>query len=412
MRLGARLLAAVLLVAFGTACNERLTAPVECPASCPGGQAEVFDTVVTPISGLDSSFVGFLPQGAGTSLLASNGLPAADARAVIRFTPRPATVRVGETDVGYTVDSVALSTVVVARDTTVHGLTVLFYRLPASVDSTVTFDAVEAALTAENLLGSVPVPDGVPFDTVRLVLRGPEAGRVAIPDVDNGMLAIAVSIQAPAPTGIRIASGGAGSGAPQFLSYVTAMTPDAVKPSPLATDVAFNTFLVRDPVVLDPNLLVVGGAPAARALIRFDVPPRILDSATIIRATLELIPAAPILGLPGDSVVLEARAVLADLGAKSPVNRDPARPATPVTIFPAAGDTVRLEITPIVRAFWQADAVPFPSAVFLSLRQPEGQLPGQEGSRFTVPVFGSTRSAMGQPRLRITYSLPFPFESP
>ena len=60
-------------------------------------------------------------------------------------------------------------------------------------------------------------------------------------------------------------------------------------------------------------------------------------------------------------------------------------------------------MTPIVRV-WQA-ATERPEAVFLSL------LP--EAASFSRPVFGSTRSgSVGPPRLRITYSKPFPFETP
>ena len=41
-----------------------------------------------------------------------------------------------------------------------------------------------------------------------------------------------------------------------------------------------------------------------------------------MRATLELIPRSPMLGLPGDPALLQAKALLADLGAKSPVTTD------------------------------------------------------------------------------------------
>jgi hypothetical protein len=66
-------------------------------------------------------------------------------------------------------------------------------------------------------------------------------------------------------------------------------------------------------------------------------------------------------------------------------------------------DTIRLDLTPIVR-LWQTDDER-PEAVFLSL------LP--EAASFSRPVFGSTRSAApGPPRLRLTYLKPFPFENP
>jgi hypothetical protein len=73
------------------------------------------------------------------------------------------------------------------------------------------------------------------------------------------------------------------------------------------------------------------------------------------------------------------------------------------TLSIGTADTVRLDVTPIVR-LWQS-STERPDAVFLRL------LP--EAASFTRPVFGSTRSgAVGAPRLRITYLKTFPFENP
>jgi hypothetical protein len=147
----------------------------------------------------------------------------------------------------------------------------------------------------------------------------------------------------------------------------------------------------------------VGGEPSSRALIRFDLPQTIEDSATIVRASLELIPAAPVIGLPTDPPLLEARSLFADLGAKSPVVTTDTRFIVSDTISVGSADTVRLDVTAIVQ-LWQA-IDERPEAVFLSL------LP--EAASFSRPVFGSTRSeTTGPARLRITYLQPFSFETP
>jgi hypothetical protein len=100
--------------------------------------------------------------------------------------------------------------------------------------------------------------------------------------------------------------------------------------------------------------------------------------------------------------LLQAKALLADLGAKSPVTSD-VRFISSDTLSVGSADTVRLDMTPIVR-LWQSTSEQ-PEAVFLSL------LP--EAASFTRPVFGSTRSGtVGAPRLRVTYLKPFPFENP
>jgi hypothetical protein len=133
------------------------------------------------------------------------------------------------------------------------------------------------------------------------------------------------------------------------------------------------------------------------------LPPQLRDSATIVRATLELIPAHPLLGLPGDRATIDARAVLADLGAKSPVTTD-ARFIVTDTLPQGSSDTLRLEVTRLVR-LWQS-ATDRPPAIFLILHP--------EAATFTRPTFGSTHagSPVGPPRLLITYQLPFPFEIP
>jgi hypothetical protein len=233
------------------------------------------------------------------------------------------------------------------------------------------------------------------------VLRGADVEKVALPTGAGGILAIGVAMAADQPSGVRIGSSAVGTGG-TFISYMTLDVPDtgSVRRQSVTRSPAFNAFVTETPLVPDNAFLTVGGEPSARALLRFDLPEDIEDSATIVRATLELVPRSPMLGLPTDPALLQAKALFADLGAKSPVD---ARFTSSDTLVVGSADTVRLDVTPIVLT-WQA-ASERPEAMFLSL------LP--EGASFTRPVFGSTRSGtVGGPRLRITYLKPFPFENP
>jgi hypothetical protein len=136
--------------------------------------------------------------------------------------------------------------------------------------------------------------------------------------------------------------------------------------------------------------------------LRFDLPEEVEDSGSIVRATLELIPSMPILGLGTDPAVLRSRAVLADLGAKSPVSENAVLIASD-TVSPGTADTVRLDVTRLVQA-WQSSSEP-PEAMFLSLEP--------EAATFMRAVFGSTRRPdVGAPRLRVNYQRTFPFENP
>jgi hypothetical protein len=153
----------------------------------------------------------------------------------------------------------------------------------------------------------------------------------------------------------------------------------------------------------DPNLLAVGGSPSARALLRFDLPPRIRDSATVIRASLELTPVNPIGGLPTDPVRLHARGVLADLGAKSPLDSR----FVADTVGAETVGVISIEIVRLMQRLW-LDNSSTPTALVVSLA------PELEAASFSHPIFHSTRAADPalQPRLRISYVRSFPFENP
>ena len=144
--------------------------------------------------------------------------------------------------------------------------------------------------------------------------------------------------------------------------------------------------------------LVLGDAPSSRSIVRFPWPEVLRDSATIIRATLELVPQQPILGVRTEATGIIAQAILADLGAKSPLNPSY---AVGLAIPNGTTDTVRTEIATIVR-LWQG-ASTTPTSVFLRS--------SPEAGSFGRPVFLSTTTG-GPPRLRVTYLKPFKFERP
>ena len=401
------------LIGVMTACQERLTSPADCPALCPGGSVQVFDTVVPAVALRDSSFPahkdsanGYVARGQGAALLLSNGFPGSEDRAVYRFGARGDSIAVRDTLRAYTVDSVLLNVTLVARDTLVDGLKVYLYRLPSTVDSTVTFADVDSQLVEANLIDSITVPDTLNSGAIHTTLHGADVDRLRLPVGGDSVLAIGLRMAAVAPTGIRIGALGAGSGA-TFTSYVTVDVPDtgSVRNQAMLRTTAFNTFLTQDTVVPDDTLLLVGGEPASRALVRFGLTDGFLDSTTIVRATLELTPARPIIGLPTDPSAIQTLAVIGDLGAKSPLTSD-ANFIRQDTLPTVQTDTVKIEMTRIVQ-LWQASRLR-PQSIFLRL------IP--EGASFSRAAFLSTRSPSGgilvAPRLRITFQRAFPFEKP
>jgi hypothetical protein len=401
------------LIGVMTACQEKLTAPADCPALCPGGSVQVFDTVVTAVALRDSSFPahkdsanGYVARGQGTALLVSSGFAASEDRAVYRFAARGDSIAVRDTLRGYAVDSVLVTLTLLARDTLVDGLTVYLYRLPSGVDSTATFAGVDSQFVDSNFIDSIAVPDTLNSGALHTTLRGADVGRLKLTAGGDSVLAFGLRMAAVSPTGIRVGALGSSTAA-TYTSYVTVDVPDtgSLRNQTLTRTTDFNTFVTQNPVVPDDTLLTVGGEPSSRALIRFSLSDAFLDSTTIVRATLELTPVRPIIGLPNDSSTIQTLAVVGDLGAKSPLTTDPTfiREDTLPTV---QSDTVKIEMTRIVQ-LWQSSRLR-PQSIFLRMKP--------EGATFARAVFFSTRSAAGgvlvAPRLRITFQRAFPFENP
>jgi len=355
--------------------------------------------------GADSTFTGYVKPPAAPALLVSNGLRGYEERAVLRFPARPDSVIVRDTLRAYAIDSVTMAFNLVARDTNSTGLQLLVYRLPPLIDTTSTYGQLDPAFVPENLVTTVPIPDSLIAGGLRAVLLGADLARVALSPADSGVLALGVRVDAPTFTGVRLGALAAGTGG-VYVTYATLDIPDTgtarLRSFPLLA--TFNSSLPAVPEVVDSTLLTVGGSPASRSMIRFEVPRRIRDSATVVRATLELTPVAPITGLPTDPALLMARGVIADLGAKSPVQSNFGVGLD--TIPEGTSDTVDVEIVRMLQQVWLGTGRP--PALVLSLT------PELEAASFSRPVFYSTRAAdpAVRPRLRISYVPSFPFENP
>jgi hypothetical protein len=126
-----------------------------------------------------------------------------------------------------------------------------------------------------------------------------------------------------------------------------------------------------------------------------------------------MLPVAPIPGLPTDPPILFGRAVLSDLGPKSPLATTPATLISVDTLLLASTDTIRLDVTAMVQLWQQSSERPQEVVLQLGAKTPTAGLIA-EASSFTRLLLGSTSplSPVGPPRLHITYLLAFPFESP
>lgn len=391
---------AVLLLGL-LACTEDLTTPGYCPQTCPGGVVQIKDTVIDAVFDQDSSFIGYVLAGQGTGLLVSTPGSTDQYLATVRFGARPDSVRVGDSTYAYTIDSVVIGIGVLARDPDATGIVLQMYRVPATVDSGVTYADLASFLTPAALMDTLVVPDTLESGVLTATFSGADLLKVDIPAADSGVLAIAMAVTADASTGVELGSTTAGLFLPSITTYITVPELDSTKqPSSIKRPPTFATYVEENPPAVAPDQLLLGGGPSSRIIVRFDVPPASLVGVEILRAELVLTPVAPIAGVPGIPSTITARGVLSDQGAKSPLV-PLLSSVIPLTV--GSVDSVKLEVIDLVKT-WQAPENPPAQAFFLSL-QPEA-------SSFTRPVFASTRSPVGGPRLRITYVAPLEFEEP
>lgn len=382
-------------------CSEQLTAPGECPGLCPSDNLVVVDTVLTPVR--DSTYVGFVGPGGGLRLLAADAFQGQTIIPAARFAPAIDSLVVLDTLRPAVLDSVILSVTVTSRDPAATGLALEFYRLPATIraDSTTTFADVQAALEPEALLGTAAIPDALTSGTVRVRLDGAELDQLAFAPADSSMLRLAYRLVGGPDAAVTLASRNAGGTGPSFISWLRVALPDTTVERGVPRVVLAETF-VTDVPGADPgaDVLAIGGVPSARAILRFDIPDALLDSAQIVRATLELVPTAPIVALAADSARLDVRGVFTDLGPKSPRIGTSEQLVRTVLLGAGSSEIVSLDVTTIAR-LWDPDTgVP---AVLLLAASPEA-------ASFARATFGSSRSPGFEPRLRLTYALPYPFE--
>lgn len=380
------LLGAVLLLG----CTEQLVTPGSCPTHCPGGNPEYRDTVITVLPLSDSSFTGYSAHTSATSLLLSNRADLGESDVLIRFATRGDSVLAGDSLKPFTIDSVVVSLVLQQRDTTVGDFFLDVYRLPSLFDTLSSFEQIREEMVPDNLLRSLLIPAAAREGSFDMLFEGEELDKFAYAPADSTRLVLGVRLRSSAPTALYLGALASGTGTPLYRTYVQAEIGDTtLREQTLQRSAVENRTVREHELVEDPDLLTVGGDHSARALMRFEFPQYLRDSATIVRATLELDASGPLLGIAGDSARLDVRSMVADFGAKSVVNTN-----FVASDWVFSGDqSAQVEMT-VLMALWQNNGL---AVQGLRLQH------SIEHSSFLTPMFHSTRSGGTPPRIRITY---------
>jgi hypothetical protein len=396
-----RALAGVLAALVITACSEDLAISGDCPDLCPNAELTLFDTTLVAVPDGDSSYTGYVARGTNTAILVTtDGFAPMNARGFYQYLRRPDSVLVADTLRPYAIDSVAFLIGVVGRDTAVKNLKVALYKLPATADTSLSFTELSALLTPEAFIDTVLVPDSLRTGIARVALSGEALERVALAPEDEGVLRVGIALLADAPTGARLGALSSGALAAFYLTYVTSTVADTAVRSTITRGASTTYFMQESPdPAPGPGRLVVGGTPSTRSLIRFELPDVIRDSATIVRAWLDLVPSEPLRGLPNDPGLLTATGIIVDVGAKSPLL---AGLVEVDTVEAGQTEPFRIEVRRIVSQ-WQSPARR-PPAFFLIVEP--------EAATFTLPLIVSTADPARAPRLRIAYVRRYPFVNP
>lgn len=388
---------AVLALVAG-ACQEDLTAPGVCPAYCPSAGIRLVDTIIAGAVAQDSTFTGYVPAHSAAAIqLVSDSILAS--RGVVLFDGFRDTL-VTEAGAGPVValDSLEL-TVPVLRRSSDSGLTLALYRLPVAVDSSTTFADLDSAFEDFALITTVEIPDSLPGDTLHIVLPG-----AAFPEhlgADSLRLAIGLALRSSQPGFVDIGTVDGG-----FATTVARHVRVDVGDGQLVVardfrSVSFDTYVHAGISPAPPGVLVAGGAPSSRALLRLELPPAIADSADVVRATLVLVPAEPVIGAAGDHIVFRADPVIIDVGPKSPIGAAGQDSLTRVALRSGSRDAVRLDITSIVRS-WQRDTSLARSLVVRAEREAAGvgELRAFSRESGQGPVLHVTYVPLGRERRR------------
>jgi hypothetical protein len=394
------------------ACSEKTEAGRACPLLCPQTAITLADTTIDASVVSDTTVTGLPPIGNETyTMLASFG-DALDARTIIRYDTIPQTYTKNSLDSTIVkIDTAQLVTPLVLDS--LHRPTAPVTIEAYDVDTTATDTVVSilAPLFRPNrLIGSKTFAPESLLDTIRI----PISTDTVLNRVLNGTR-LRVGLRIVSPVGVALRLGSSQSATPVTLvikaSLDTAATPVTVQPlssTPkdqtfLAGPLADYTIFVKGGTASPSTILAVGGVPSRRVFMRFNVPSKIIDSTTVVRASLLLTQVPNRLLTPHDSVFVYPLAILS-----SPAVTDVASSLQflgtngqfgleSISLAPGDSGVRSFEIVGLVRTWKSQPTTVSPRTI--ALRS------GAEGSLPAEIDFFSTKAALAavRPRLRITY---------
>jgi hypothetical protein len=393
------------------ACREDLNGSAGCPSLCPEQNIESRDTVLEAFVAIDTTVVGYPAIGTESRLLLASRGDTLDARAVIRFDTLLQTFTRGSADSAvYALDS---AVVTMLLDTTGTKATQPVNIEVYDVDTAVVDTAVSVGLALfrpDRLVGGRTYAITELKDTLRVPLF-PEKVLAKLRGQAPRRLRLGLKISSSASAQIQIIAR-EGGGAPTvsydpspdtavkaLINSESSLTP-ADNPT-LKADLTDYQLVAKSLATGVGSLLGVGGLPAQRAYLRFDVPSRLVDSATVVRATLLLtqVPATSVDAADTLTIypqVVRAALSLTDVGRAAGILNLPGLEIDSLRVRPSDGGQRAIEMVGALRAWKAAGPTTLQRAIVLRS--------STEGASAPAALFYSSEAAPAlRPRLRLTY---------
>ena len=417
------LVVAALAVGAAAACSDNLESNVACPVLCPGQAVTLRDTTLDAVV-IDSSVSGFPSIGQESLILISTRGDTIDSRAIFRFDTLPSTFTRSNSAVDTAIAGVDSAYLMLRVDTSAQRpgapITVSVYDVDTGNPDSTAADTAVALLaplfTADRLLGSQTFdPDSI-TDSLRVPISNDSlmayitAKRrlrvgVQVTGSNRAQLRVGTSVNLTPPEVVfkPAAHGDTANVTPLYVAPLT-LTPVG---SPLINSLQDFLLVVRGTSNPTASVLGVGGLPGHRVYLRFNLPSSIVDSSTVVRATLLLnqVP-NPVSPDAHDSASVWPQAILAS-AAVTDLSRA-LRLVSPVggvgldtleRFTPADSGLRQFEMVQLVRAWHVSLSATDPRAI--SLRT---EFEGASGQLFWFTP--SSGPLALRPKIRITYAPP------
>lgn len=412
LKKSALLSAGVVVVLSIAACSEKLESGRSCPLLCPEQSVTLRDTTIDAVTS-DTTVTGLPPIGSEAYMMLASHGDTVETRAIVRFdTLQQHYTSHGLDSIVTKIDSAILVVPIVKPDSTKRPkapVTIAVYDVDTAATDTVS-SILGSLFREDRLLGSKTFAPESLLDTLRI----PISKDTVLDRTVNGTR-LRVGFRLLSAEGYDLQIGTTDVGRPVRLRVVTSAGDTAAAPilnPPISKTPADQPFLmqpltdytivIKGQTGTQGTLLSVGGVPPRRAFMRFDVPSHIVDSTTIVRATLLLTQSPNRRLTPRDSVFVYPVAILASPTVTSI--------ATLLTFTGQNGqfglDSLRLapgdsglrsfEIVGLVRT-WRGQKITVSPRTLAMRSGAEGQRPAQ------IDFFSSRAPAAVRPRLRITY---------